>query len=128
MTIRKPHFFIYANLIWILMIFLLCAMPSEDIPDPHLSIPHLDKVVHFGMYFILSILLAYPLEKYTKLKLSTIYTIAIFVSFVYGGGIEILQDYYFDRSGDIWDLVADILGGITGCICYPLIKRFFPIK
>ena len=43
---------ILANIIWILIIFILCAMPSEDIPDPHLDIPHLDKVIHFGMFFI----------------------------------------------------------------------------
>ena len=44
--------FVWANVIWFLIIFVLCALPGEDIPDPRLNIPHLDKVVHFGMFFI----------------------------------------------------------------------------
>ena len=43
--------FVWANVIWFLIIFVLCALPGEDIPDPRLNIPHLDKVVHFGMFF-----------------------------------------------------------------------------
>ena len=100
---------ILANIIWILIIFILCAMPSEDIPDPHLDIPHLDKVIHFGMFFILSLLI-------------------ILTAFIYGGLIEILQHYFFNRGGDVWDLAADIAGGIAGCLCYPVTKRIFKIK
>lgn len=109
-----------ANVLWILIIFILCAMPSEDIPDPHLDIPHLDKVVHFGMFFIMSLLLCYPLELHSSLSRKKIYTIAILVSFVYGGLIEILQHNFFNRGGDVWDLTADVAGGVAGCIFYPL--------
>ena len=94
----------------------------------HRNIPHLDKVVHFGMYFVLSILLIFPLEEYSCLKLSRIYLIAILVALIYGGGIEILQANFFNRSGDVWDLVADVSGGIAGCLCYPIVKRFIPMK
>ena len=119
---------ILANVIWILIIFILCAMPSEDIPDPHLNIPHLDKVVHFGMFFILSLLISLPLELHTTIPPKLIYTIAILTAFVYGGLIEILQHYFFNRGGDVWDLAADITGGIAGCLCYPVAKRIFKIK
>lgn len=80
------------------------------------------------MYFILSILLVYPLEYYTPLKRRVIYAITILMVFLYGGLIEILQQNYFHRSGEIADLAADVLGGIIGCLCYPYIKRFFPNK
>ena len=114
MSSKLRHIFILANILWVVIIFILCAMPSDDIPDPHWNIPHLDKVVHFGMYFVLSILLIFPLEEYSCLKLSRIYLIAILVALIYGGGIEILQANFFNRSGDVWDLVADVSGGIAG--------------
>ena len=91
MSSKLRHIFILANILWVVIIFILCAMPSDDIPDPHWNIPHLDKVVHFGMYFVLSILLIFPLEEYSCLKLSRIYLIAILVALIYGGGIEIFS-------------------------------------
>lgn len=126
-SMDKKNFriFLGANILWFLIIFILCALPGDDIPDPHLDIPHLDKVVHFGMFFIFSLLLVYPLERNTSLPLMLIFSIAVGVAFVYGGLLEILQYYFFNRSGDVWDLFADVLGGIGGCLCYPTIKRIF---
>ncbi len=117
--------FVWANVIWFLIIFVLCALPGEDIPDPRLNIPHLDKVVHFGMFFIFSLLLICPLERRTSLGLGMIYGIAIGVATVYGGSLEVLQHFFFERSGDILDFVADVLGGAAGCLCYPLVRRIF---
>ena len=117
MSSKLRHIFILANILWVVIIFILCAMPSDDIPDPH-----------WNMYFVLSILLIFPLEEYSCLKLSRIYLIAILVALIYGGGIEILQANFFNRSGDVWDLVADVSGGIAGCLCYPIVKRFIPMK
>ena len=92
------------NIIWAGVIFFLCAIPSDSIPNPKLNIPHLDKVVHFGMFFIMSI-----------------FTIGF--SFIYGGLIEVLQFKYFNRGGDWWDLFADVLGGVVGCLLYPAAKK-----
>lgn len=122
---KSFRIFLGANILWFLIIFVLCALPGDDIPDPHLDIPHLDKVVHFGMFFIFSLLLVYPLERNTSLPLRLVFSIAVGVAFVYGGLLEILQYYFFNRSGDVWDLFADVLGGIGGCLCYPAIKRIF---
>lgn len=123
MNTKTLRIFIGANVVWIIIIFILCTLPSEDIPNPRWDIPHLDKVVHFGMFFILSLLLVCPLERYSTLSTRKIYAIAIAVAFVYGGTIELLQHYFFNRSGDVWDLTADVVGGIAGCFCYPVVKR-----
>lgn len=116
-------------ILWILIIFALCAMPPQDIPDPGLEIPHLDKVVHFGMFFIMSLMICY---RYERPSLKIIYGIAIGFSFLYGGLIEILQHYFFNRGGDVWDLLADVTGGVTGCLLFPAVKkleaRFFHKK
>lgn len=101
MKYTDKRILIPANVIWISIIFILCAMPDEDIPDPHLNIPHLDKVVHFGMFFILALLINLPLELHTAIPPKRIYTIAVLITFVYGGLIEILQHYFFNRGGDM---------------------------
>ena len=90
--IPRKYSLLWRNIIWAGVIFFLCAIPSDSIPDPKLKIPHLDKVVHFGMFF-------------------------------YGGLIEVLQFKYFNRGGDWWDLFADVLGGVVGCLLYPTAKK-----
>ena len=42
MSSKLRHIFILANILWVVIIFILCAMPSDDIPDPHWNIPHPD--------------------------------------------------------------------------------------
>lgn len=112
-----------ANIAWIVVIFILCAMPSEEIPKPGLNIPHLDKVVHYGMFFILSLLICFEFTFLNIRKMNKIYLIAIGVSFFYGGLIEILQYYFFNRGCDAWDWLADITGGICGCLFYPTARK-----
>lgn len=88
------------NIVWAIVIFVLCAMPGESVPNPHLNIPHLDKIVHFGMFFVMALLICNELEYQTRLKQRTIFIIAISITCLYGGIIEILQHKYFNRSGD----------------------------
>ncbi len=122
---KKPRFLLLRNIIWAIVIFILCAMPSESIPDPHLNIPHVDKVVHFGMFFILALLVCNELEYQTRLSLRKIYITAVCIAFVYGGIIELLQQYCFNRSGDVADLLADVVGAIAGCLIYTQLKRCY---
>lgn len=121
---KKYQLMLLRNIIWALIIFVLCAMPSENIPDPHLNIPHLDKIVHFGMFFVMAILLCNELEYQTKLTLRNIYITTVSITFIYGGLIEVLQQHFFNRSGDILDLLADVFGAIIGCLLYPTLKRW----
>jgi VanZ family protein len=47
------------------------------------------------------------------------------LSFLYGGIIEILQDNYFNRKGDFYDLLADTVGGFFGAIFFPTVFKLF---
>ena len=67
--IPRKYSLLWRNIIWAGVIFFLCAIPSDSIPDPKLNIPHLDKVVHFGMFFIMSIFLCSELRYQTRLSL-----------------------------------------------------------
>ena len=110
----------YIKLIaWLLIIFYISLIPSEKIPDYQLLIiPYFDKMVHFGIYFVLSILFASLLIQLKYNKLQT-YIIVILPCAIIGGGIEILQNILpVHRSGTHLDFLADFLGTITGLFIY----------
>lgn len=115
----------WRNILWAIVIFILCSIPGNDLPKTSMiTIPHFDKIVHFGMFFIMGIFLFAELSIQTNLKRITITGITIFLIAIYGGLIEYLQQNYFiNRSGDYWDLTADILGGAFAIIMYPWLKK-----
>lgn len=115
----------WRNVLWAIVIFVLCSIPGNDLPKTSLiAIPHFDKIVHFGMFFVMGIFLFAELSIQTKLKQIPIIGIILLLIAIYGGLIEYLQQNYFiHRSGDYWDLAADILGGIFAIIMYPWLKK-----
>jgi len=115
----------WRNILWAIVIFILCSIPGNDLPKASLiPIPHFDKIVHFGMFFIMGIFLFAELSIQTNLKRITITGIITLLIALYGGLIEYLQQNYFiHRSGDYWDLTADILGGLFAIIMYPWLKK-----
>lgn len=120
---ERKKWLLVRMLVWALVIFVLCAMPSEDIPNPSWDIPHLDKLVHFGMFFVMAVLFCSELKFSTNLTQSKIIVINVIFTFIYGGAIEVLQQHVFQRSGDVADLLADIVGATVGCVCYPVIDQ-----
>lgn len=116
---------LWRNILWAIIIFILCSIPGDDLPKTSMvNIPHLDKIVHFGMFFIMGIFLIAELRYQTKFKKATRVSIALSLIAIYGGLIEYLQQNFFtNRSGDFVDLLADILGGILAVLLYPWVKK-----
>ena len=86
--------------------------------DVHISfavtIPHIDKVVHILMYLTLSVVLMWDLHR-DKCPMKRAIIWSTVLPTVYGGVIELLQEYYFPpRTGDVWDWMADIFGVFIG--------------
>jgi len=101
----------------IIIFYLCCLIPSNDIPKVEFDffIPT-DKIVHFLMYFGLSIVASfnYIYDKKGKIIILKLIAFAILVPILYGGLIEILQaEYFTERSGDWYDFLADILGSLA---------------
>ena len=120
---KRNTFFRIGIVAWMVVIFTLCAMPASDIPGTGLNIPHADKIVHFGMHFVMASLLIGSLKINARLKWSVIVGIAIGFSILYGGAIEILQSNFFNRSGDPWDELANTAGAAAGCLLYRPLER-----
>jgi len=100
---------------WGIMILILCLMPASDLPKVE-RIPNLDKIVHFTLYFVLSVseLITIKLQK-TKIN-SAFVIIGFFLgSFL----IEVLQGILpFNRSFSMLDLVANLSGLLGGWLFY----------
>ena len=123
LRLKRKNIISIAILCWAFIIFILCSLPGEEIPTPNWQIPYLDKIVHVGMFFLLSMLISLMSIWDTFLTFKKLLIIVTLVALVYGGFIEIMQHYYFDRSGEILDLGADLLGAIIGCCFYPFIRN-----
>lgn len=112
----------------IIIFYLCCLLPSKDIPDVGFDffIPA-DKIVHFLMYFGLSLVASYNYiyDKSGNIIILKLIIFAICIPILYGGLIEIIQDNYFQgRSGDWYDFLADTLGAIASIPFSLWFRRF----
>lgn len=67
--------------------------------------PHVDKVAHFGIFFLLAIIMdkAFKLPLYSQILLLA----------GYGAAIEIMQDTLPYRQASLGDFIADFLGAAS---------------
>lgn len=83
-----------------------------------------DKLAHLGFFYVLTILLFYGKIKYQhnySFRSLTIFKV-ILISFIIGGGIELLQWKVFTyRSAEWWDFAADMIGCLMGVFSYVLL-------
>ena len=119
---KKTYILLILSVIWAIVIFVLCTMPATEMPN--LKIPYMDKMAHFSVFFVQSVLLSLLLNFQTRKSYFQIIIFSTLLAFAYGGLIEILQSKFFNRSGEFYDLIADIMGGFLGAIAYPTILRF----
>jgi VanZ family protein len=98
------------------LVTYLLVMPSSDMPEnPFFEMIHLDKWVHIGLFALLVCFWAYPfLERKNKSRYFLYVTLACIA---YGMAMEYIQLYFTtDRSFDVLDIVADVLGALLGHI------------
>lgn len=97
-------------ILWTLLIFILCFMPAEDVPD--VEFPLADKWVHFVLFgtFGFLWLCSYPTKKISHL------IIMLLICIITGWLVEELQGLMpsLGRNKDIWDILADSIGGVLG--------------
>lgn len=101
------------SIIWSFIILILCSIPGKEFPDTaFVNIPHLDKIVHFILYFILSYFIIRDFLKRNTLNIN-IYILTVFFVIVLGTGIEILQHYLIPfRTGEIFDMLFNVMGAL----------------
>jgi VanZ family protein len=95
-------------------------------------IPHFDKVVHFTLFFVLTLMLLYEsrLRRVNAgLSRETITWIVV-ITFIYGSFLEGMQHFFIvSRSGELADLIANFLGVAAALLVYGFgIKLLASIK
>ena len=116
----KPTF----SIIWAIIIVFLSLLSFQNIEKDNIQlIPHVDKIIHTFMYFILSFLLSYELK--LSAKTSFLRIIYVFISCsVFGTIMEILQLFSVYRTTDFIDVLFNISGTIIGITAYYTYKHF----
>ena len=116
----KTFRYFFPALLWGTVILLVIGYPGEKIPDADLlKIPHIDKVVHFGLFAVLGTLLVYGFGKkneggrFHRKHLILCITLGI----IYGIFTEYIQHCCLsDRHGNVPDAVANGFGTIFGVV------------
>ncbi|MCU0360389.1 MAG: VanZ family protein [Bacteroidia bacterium] len=110
---------------WILFIFLLCATPGQFIPTSHwLELLSVDKWVHAGIFFVLTILFfLFAFKRNQQEGFLYVYTV---LGVFYGVGLEVMQARWFsNRSFDYLDMVANAMGGVIALSMHKVIYSWF---
>ncbi|CAN5573454.1 hypothetical protein BH23CHL4_BH23CHL4_29640 [soil metagenome] len=110
---------------WALLILLLTALPGEDFPDLNFwSLLTFDKAAHIFVFAILVLQLIVGFIKqyrFRHLRYKAVRT-AFIIGISYGAITELMQEFIFTgRNADIWDFVANVIGGILGVVAFRLI-------
>lgn len=92
----------------ILLILVAILMPGSSVPK--VGVPGIDKVVHLGMFFTLTA--TFNVEylwhnKYLPHVLLTFMSI-----FIFAVSTEVIQLFASNRSCDLKDLLADMIGAV----------------
>lgn len=108
---------------WAVLVLLLSAWSGEKINQiiALMPIPNVDKLAHFGMYFVFTFLLMFDFN-HLKDRTFPVFQIIIFsiaAAVAYGGAMEILQSLpKLHRTTDIFDFLANTTGSLTAVLLY----------
>jgi VanZ family protein len=111
---------------WLVVLWMLSSNPlpaGSDLPP----IPHLDKVAHFGYFFVGGSLIAAFLYRSAPAspRWSFMGLIAVLIVAAVGALDEYHQTFVEGRSGnDPWDWLADVIGAWAGTQCFRRFHRF----
>ncbi len=95
--------------VWAAGIFYLSSKQAKDLPQ--IDIPYLDKVVHFILYGTLSTLTFCGLRLGSARNFRVAMFLGLLIASLYGVSDEYHQRFVSGRSCDVFDWVADTLGG-----------------
>ncbi|PTN07217.1 VanZ family protein [Mangrovibacterium marinum] len=117
--IATPRYLKRLSIVWGILIWVLCLMPSNELPKTS-PIPQLDKIVHFTLYLGWSVLVLLTLSLYKRrFNAAFILFLLLLCSLL----IELLQFALpIGRSFSILDLLANSAGLLAGWAIFRSLK------
>jgi VanZ family protein len=103
-------------IVWMGIICYGLFLPAGNLPKkPFILIPHFDKLVHFGLFFVLCLLLFIPFK---KLRLNHL-VYAPLIAVVLSGILETMQHIVSSsRSSSFYDFLANTAGVLASVIFF----------
>lgn len=101
--------------LWTLFALLILFAPPSEIPDlpPSFEIPHLDKGIHALLFFV---------HTYLFLKMGGVarrrIIVALLLFLFWAFASEWIQENFTERTGDVWDSVADMSGSLMAILAF----------
>lgn len=122
LTLRKNYVLRYwlPVFAYILLLLFLSSRPSDQIPS---LFPHSDKIGHFLMYFVFSIVLSRWLFSAWQIPLNRCRVLALILCAAYGVCDELFQSLTPSRDVSALDWIFDVLGASLGVSIFPLYLR-----
>lgn len=118
--IRNNKFTILVSLV---ILYLSLANAKTFEKAGFFDIKYLDKMVHFGLYFIFTITLIFEHRNYFSNTRQLLLTALI--PFAFGTLIEVMQsDFTATRTGDILDVLANTGGIMSAVYLWLIIKPY----
>lgn len=119
----------FGALIWALVILALSITPGQELPE--VNVWEFDKFAHIGVYALLALLFGAWLTRSGQFRPSDPRYIravlAIGLPALFGLLIEVVQGSLIpQRFFDVLDIMANIIGSISGWIAYVVAFRFHP--
>lgn len=109
----------YLPVAWVILLHVLLLFPDRDFTERKLIlIPHLDKLVHFSLYFVLTgswLIFLYQKGEFGPQKKRNRDFLIILLAVLDGVIIECLQrSKWIQRDFDWFDVLFDAIGALAG--------------
>ena len=115
---------LYSILVALLLLYLSLTNSEKFQKSPLVNIPFMDKIVHFGMYFIMMSVII--IEHRKSLRNSGKLFLFALIPLSYGILMEILQaTLTVTRTGDFYDALADAAGILVSIVLWLLVRPAF---
>ncbi|WP_462264062.1 VanZ family protein [Mucilaginibacter sp.] len=107
------------TLLWTLFVLIICNISIGNIEHTgSMFFPGFDKLVHCGLFFVFTVLLATGRLRRTGVLNFAYMIAAVAAGTAFGGFVEILQLWVFTwRDGNWADLFADFVGASMAGFC-----------
>ena len=117
----KFYIYLISSVGWFISIIYLLIFYSNN--SSEISIDHLDKAIHFILFFVQAFLITQAIISYDK-RVQTKNLIIIFILLIIFGSImEVQQIYLHMRKFEYYDLLFNLLGITSGLFCSIYIKN-----
>jgi VanZ family protein len=122
-SFRNKQLFRAAQWIWAAFVFVVHVAPVDTERVNRFDFPFADKWIHGILFFLLAAISLLARDSKREMR-SSILLVALACAF-YGASLEWVQYSFTDeRSGDMLDWLADLLGALTGLAAAALLEKY----